>query len=118
MINDYLLGDLADHIYDQTIYMAYSDSSTLTADGTATSLTGEVGSRVTCVNAIVDNVTTINGIRLSTEVVASGGDRLYGVALFDAFTGGNMLQMFLTPGILHTTTFDLESEINIEVDRS
>ena len=117
MINDNLLTKVATDLAVTTYYMAYSTDTTITADSGATALEGEVGSRKSCSNTRVDNVLTLNAQRLTTDVVATGGDTLTMIAIFDAATGGNLEQMFAVPNLLHTTSYDLDVDVVLTTSR-
>lgn len=91
-----------------TAYIAVSTSTDFDANSiTATSIPGEIGSRITANASRSNNVVTWSGIR-SGAIASGAGDTLTGVALFTAATGGDL--MFTAPlaSITHTTNFDIE----------
>ena len=89
-------------------HMGFTETS-LTIDVADTSLTGEIGSRITLTGSRSLNTVELVGLRLSTDVVdTSNGDDLKGQATFSASTSGTMLIEDNIAGLLHTKNFDVE----------
>jgi hypothetical protein len=83
-------------------------TDTLTIDVSDTSLPGEIGTRVSLTGSRTNNTVEFEGIRVSTDVVGTGGDNIKGVALFDAASNGGMYVENIIAGLLHTTNFDVD----------
>ncbi len=88
----------------------------LTLDPAMTSFDGEVEDRATMSLSRIQNVVSITGIRSGAEVSSSSGETLYETALFSASSGGTLLSMESLPGILHTTSFDVETNVDVFVE--
>lgn len=120
MIHNIFLRNVAEDIrVNNTFYLAYSSDTAFTVDPSSTVLPGEVGSRVLCgVTNEEGNDIILDAVRLSTDVVNHHpGDRLWGLGLFNAAVGGDLLHSYYIPGLLHTTSFDFGMNITLEVNR-
>ncbi len=93
-------------------------TSTINASATDTALDGEVGSRFSTNKSRIDNVTSVSGIRSGVSVIDNiNGDSIKGVAFFDISSNGNMLTVLSLPGLLQTTSFDIEFNVDYSVVR-
>lgn len=118
MISDHFLEQIAAAIngesYDTPAYMAFS-SSVITPDATATSLPTEIGRDATT-NSRVTNIVTFSATK-SGATVGAGGDRINSLGLVDTSTGGTLFAQALVPSVLHTSTYDLEVNWKVKVER-
>lgn len=118
MINNYTLEQLSKAFNGESFtvpsYIAFS-STTKTLSPSDTSLGGELDRSVLS-NTRVDNVVTFTGIRSGANVTGSG-DIIKSMGLFASSTAGTVMPQALVPNVLHSSTFDLEVEWNVRVER-
>lgn len=117
MITNNFLNELAKAVNGESYVspgvVAFS-STTKTLSPSDTSLGGELdydatsGSRVT-------NEVTFNALRSGT-IVSAGGDRINSLGLLDTSTG-TLLAEALVPSVLHTSTYDLDVNWKIIIER-
>jgi hypothetical protein len=122
MITDLFLNNMANAMTDNVFvtpgYLAVGTTVVASIDATDTSIAGEIGDRISVTKSVVGNTATYNVIRGAVDVLTvSTGDSIT-AAGFTATTSGNDLQAG-TPiaGLTHTTTFDIEFIMDIEVNR-
>jgi len=116
---DNALADVATKFGANSFYLGFSTDTSLEDDPTATSLDGEIGTRVACTVSVIDNRVSIAGVRASTMVVnTASGDTLTGIGLFDSSTGGELFTITTIPNLLHTINFDFNIEAPIDFERS
>jgi hypothetical protein len=109
-----MLNEIAQDFGADTFYLGFSSDTALTADISATSLDGEIGSRVPCSVTILDNQVSVTGVRAASYVIdTASGDVLTGVALFNLSSGGDMWSVTTLPSIRHTINFDFDFDIPI-----
>ncbi len=90
----------------------------VTVDVTATSVTGEIGSRKSLTGARVDNQVQWSALRTSADVVdTSNGDTLKSIGMITASSGGTLMTVQSPFQILHTTNFEVEFINNVIIRR-
>lgn len=118
MITDLFLNEIAKNINGESSsapsHCAFS-STVITPDATDTSLAQE-WDRSSATGSRVSNVVTLTAIR-SGAIASSTGDAINALGLFTAASGGTLLAEATVPNILHSDTFDLETEWRITVSR-
>lgn len=98
-------------------YTAFT-STVITPDSTDTSsLFADEYTRVIATGVRSLNQLTFSSLRPGT-IASSDGDILNTMGLFNASTGGELLAEAVIPSILHTTSFDLETDWTITVERN
>jgi hypothetical protein len=120
MINNNLLNGVASLLaggsYTIPSYLAFgSTSGLLTAADIVTS--GEFDRNALTGYTVSNNTTKFNGTRLSTE---ASNETVNIISLTNSGTlrGSNDIQVsFLVPSLLHTTSFDLNVEVWVTVNR-
>lgn len=118
VLTDDMLNEVAADFGADSFYLGFSTDTALTADSSATSLDGEIGSRVACTVTIIDNRVSVTGVRSSVLVVdTANGDVLTGVGLFNASSNGEMWSITTLPSIRHTINFDFDFDIPIDFER-
>ena len=120
MITDTFLNNIAGLINGESSripsHAAFS-SSVITADATHTSLPTELDSpRLNITKSRSTNTTTYSFVRTGA-LASSTGDYLNAVAIIDSVTGGFILSEATVSSLLHTTSFDVEVDWKISVDR-
>ena len=98
-------------------YMLVSTDSAYTPAVTDTSVPGEVGSRFSITRSRSNNVVTISGIRSGAVVTSTSGDVLYAYGDNSAISSGTLTGVASLPSLTHTTSFDLEFQNQITVNR-
>ena len=106
---------LAQETYIVPAFMAFSTSDT-PAGLADTSLGGEIGDRVLMSLVKENNEVEYNALRTASSVVASTGDRLRIIGSATTETGGLLMTARTIPGIIHTTTFDIDATIKIRFE--
>jgi hypothetical protein len=117
MITTIQLNELA-KAYNNESYVipsftAYS-SSLASVSASDTTLSGEIGARASAsrVRSGGSPTVTVTSIR-SGALSSSAGDTLTGVALLSSSSGGSLLAEFVISSILHTTSYDVQTDITI-----
>lgn len=104
--------------YTTSNYVNVSTSTDFEASNTATSLDGEIGSRIATSNTRSSNVVTYSGIRSAALVVDTvNGDTLYGVGTFSAASAGDLHLNVDLPGVNQTIGFDVEFDFEVTYSR-
>ena len=120
MITDLFLENMGKALNNETFvvpgYLAYG-TDTIVASPTDTVISGEIGSRIETFNTRVDAEVTLNGIRTGASVVQSTGDTLRASGILSAETGGVLGSIVALPGLIQTTSFDIETDWTIEFTR-
>lgn len=118
MITDVFLTEIAKAINSESnavpAYIAFS-SSVITPDPGDTSLPSEYDRSATS-NSRATNEVTYTASRSGTSVSGSG-EYINTIGLLDTSTGGNLLAEGLVPSVLHTSTYDLEVNWKVIVER-
>ena len=98
------------------VYPGFDAVSTtaITTDVTDTSLSGEIGSRLTLTGTRTDSQVQWSGLRLSTDVVdTSNGDTLRSLGMLSATSSGTLLTEQSPFQLLHTASFEIEFINNV-----
>ena len=98
-------------------WLAVGTTQITSIDTQATSLPGEVGTRVELNTTVAQNVTGYDAIRQSIQVPVIEGQPIYWVALFPTDTGGIPYVATILPGLTQTTNFDLEFDYDVTFRR-
>ena len=118
MITDIFLNNLAKAINGESFtlpaYNAFS-SSVITVDATDTSLPTEYD-RSSASGARINNTVTFTSVR-SGAIASSSGDYINSMGLLSSSTVGDLHVEALVPNVLHTTSFDLEVDWAITIER-
>lgn len=118
MITDTFLYEIAKKINGESStspnYIDFS-STAITPDVADTSLPGVIAGGGTATQTRYLNTVTFNKIR-SGAVASSTGDYINALGL--SLNGGNLFAEALVPSILHTSSYDLEADWDITVNRS
>ncbi|RLJ02068.1 MAG: hypothetical protein DRP08_04895 [Candidatus Aenigmatarchaeota archaeon] len=118
VVTDLMLNEVAGDFAADSFYLGFSTDTALEALSGATSLDGEIGSRISCTAVTVNNEVKVSGVRSSTLVIdTASGDTLTGIGLFDASTNGQLFTITTLPGILHTINFDFDVDNAFTFDR-
>lgn len=121
MIIETFLEELAKAInsegYSVPTHMA-EGSSTMTINTDTSVLTGEYPSRQAVSSSRVNNITTFNALRTGASVASSSGEVVYTFGLYDSSSSGNLLTAVLASSILHTTSFDIDVDWDITIERA
>ncbi len=121
MLTDTFLEEVAKFLNNESAtvvsHLTFS-SDAITPDATDTSVSGELGTRISVSNSRSSSVPTVTftGTR-SGAVASSSGDFVNLAALFTASSGGNLMAEAIVPSVLHTTDFDLEVDWSITAAR-
>lgn len=121
MITDNLLVDMSKLFKGDSVatanYIDFSDSSSFSLDSTASSVLGSLG-RISSTKArdTTEPEVLVSGVRNGTTV-SSGGDTIYGAALLPSDSNSGVQALASVPGILHTSSFDLQVDWTIEFER-
>jgi hypothetical protein len=119
VVHDNLLNEIGKVLNAESYvvpgYAAYSTSD-LTLDPAMTSFSGETPVRTTLTASRTNNVVSLTGIKTGT-IVGASGQTLYEQALFDASTSGTLLSMQSLPSVLHTTSYDIETNWDLQLER-
>ena len=95
-------------------HVAFS-STVITPDTADTSIPGELDRSATSGTRVTNQV-TFNALR-SGATASSTGDYINTLGLFTSTSGGNLYAEALVPSVLHTTTFDLEIDWKVTIER-
>jgi hypothetical protein len=122
MITNYFLNNMANAITSNTfVTPGYLGVGTTVVSDIAAgdvSLSGEIGSRVAITKAVAGNTATYSGIRTPASVVTtSTGDTISSLGLLSATSGNNLLQGITMAGLTHTTTFQIEYDVDVVIER-
>ena len=120
MINDTFLNEVTKAINNESFtYPDYLGTGNLaiTALSSDTSLTGETGDRLSTVKIRDLNTINYNVLKTGAGITEPTGEYLYSMALFSQVTAGNMFTEVSLPGIIQTTSFDVEVDWYITVNR-
>lgn len=120
MITDIFLEQVASALASETFtvpdYLTVG-TEVITPAVTDTTLSGEIGPRVSSSITRTVNAVEFASIRSSTSVIDSTGDSLTSSALFSASSGGDLFTSVVLPSITHTSTFDIEFDWTFTVNR-
>ena len=121
-VNDNLLNNIAKALNSESYvtlsYLAVSTDSTFAASLTNTTIVGESPSRIATTSSRSANTVTFNAIRSGASVVdTTNGDTLYGAAWFSAVTAGQLQLDVALPSLIHTTAYDLETDLDLTTNR-
>lgn len=97
-------------------YLAFG-SDVLSINVADSSITGEIGSRIATTDSRATATVTFNAIRTGASVASSSGERLNASYLLSASSGGTLLSEVVLPSLLHTTTFDIETDWSFTIQR-
>lgn len=107
---------LAQETYVVPAYLAFGTSS-ISPSLTDTAIDGEVGDRSSLSNpSREDNEVTYTALRLAGDVVGSSGDNIKSLGLLTAATDGDLLTLRSLPGILQTTSFDIDVTVKVRFE--
>jgi hypothetical protein len=121
MINEQFLNNVAAGLNGEALvvpgYVTHGTTS-ITVTPTMTSLDGEQASRLLVSSLRENNLVTFTALRSGANVGDTvNGDTLFSSALFDEATEGSLLAAVTLPGLLHTTSFDIETSWDISIER-
>ena len=121
MITDVFLNEIAKAMnaesYEVTNYLTFG-TTVLSAVASDTSLSGETGSRLLTTKTRSDNSITHNALKTGATITSSTGTVLYSSALFSQATDGVLCtEIPILAGLTHTTSFDIEVDWDIIVNR-
>ena len=112
-----LAGAIAGESFSAPTHMLVATGNNTTIPNNATTLDGEIGTRISVSKLRTDNIIEMSAVRTTADVVATDtGDALTGVGLDIAGSGSN-LQIGVQIDELHTVNFDLEMIFNLRVRR-
>jgi len=103
--------------FENIDFSGYSDQdgSVTTSDG---SLTNEIGSRQGVTVSRNSKTVQYSTTRSGGDVVdTTNGDNIQEIGLFSDSTGDNMQIFFDVAPINHTTDFDIETTVNVSIER-
>lgn len=107
MLN-YMAAALASETYDVPGALAVGTESIIPS-ASDTTLSGEIGDKIRFSNpARTNNEVEFNAVRTASDVIASTGDNIQSVAAFVDTTGSDLQTAVSIPGIIHTTSFELD----------
>lgn len=119
MIVDNFLTEMAKAMNGESTnmpsHLAYG-STTMTISTDTSSITGEFGSRDSITGARTTNVVTFNGLK-SGSTVGSSGETLFTFSLWNSSGSGDLHSAVLVPSILHTSSFDIDTDWQFTVTR-
>ena len=112
-ITKYLNGEVGELI----THLAFS-SDAITPGATDTSVSGQLGSRISISNSrsSTEPIVTFSGLR-SGAVASSSGDYINLGALFTDASMGTLMAEAVVPSILHTSDFDFEVDWSVTIGR-
>jgi len=121
MITDLFLNEVAKALNNESYvvcnYITYG-TDILSALSSDTSLSGETGTRSLVTRARTANVINHNHLKTGSIITNPTGIELQSLALFDALTVGTLLtEAPIAPSIIQTTTFDIEIDWGITINR-
>lgn len=120
MITDLMLNEMAKGLAGDSFvipsHFAYS-TDTVAITAAMTTISGEVSTRNAAGDVRTLNQVNFSGIRSGTQVTSSAGITLKTLGVFSASTSGTLLSAVTLPSILHTTTFDIDTEVNYTINR-
>ena len=122
MITNYFLNNMANAITSNTFvvpgYLAVGTTSVTAIQDTDVSLSGEIGSRTAVTKSVSGNTASYSVTRTPANVVTvSTGDTISSLGLLAATSGNNLLQGITMAGLTHTTTFNVEYDVDVIVER-
>ena len=110
---------LGGEAFDTISHFSVTDDVTVTSIGTSsTILLNEIGTRVTATPTRTSNSLEFNGVRLTTDVVDTvDGDVLTAFGTNTDLAGSTLQTGSTVAGVTHTTAFDLEFIVTLNVNR-
>jgi len=109
---------VAGETFDTISHFSVGETVVTSIDPTDTVLAGEVGTRSVASAARTDAVVEFTGTRLATDVVDTvDGDVITSFGTNTASTGSNLQSGVVVAGVTHTTAFDLDYIVTLEVQR-
>lgn len=119
MINDITLIELSKALNGEVFitpsHTSFGSTSTILTPATST-LPGELDRSLNS-NSRLNNRTTFISSRSGVAVITPGGDRINNIGLWSAASAGSLFASSLVPSILHSSTYDLEVNWNIFIER-